>query len=50
MAENCKAFMFGLQMDKLPLERLLRQFLVIRVFIPIPTMFPNTVPEWIPSL
>lgn len=50
MAENCKAFMFWLQMDKFPLERLLRDLLEREVWVPIPTMFPNTVPQWVPSL
>lgn len=44
MAENCKAFMFCLQMDKFPLKRLLRDFLVRQVWVPFPTMFPDTVP------
>lgn len=50
MAENCKSFMVWLQMDKFPLKRLLRDFLMREIWVPIPTMFPNTVPVWTPSL
>lgn len=31
-------------MDKFPLKRLLRDFLVRQVWVPFPTMFPDTVP------
>lgn len=50
MGESCKAFTLCLQIDEFPLERLLRGFLVRGVQVPIPTVFPNTIPEWITSL